>query len=131
MGITRALMPLLSRAPDASVVLTLDARGVTPRAYWGGYGVTKAALVALAREWADEWENRSNLRINALVPGPIRSPLRGQSHPGEYRLALPLPETLVPLYLYLIGAQPKADSAALVDAQAWLAGSFWSSPLLA
>lgn len=131
MGITRALMPLLSRAPDASVVLTLDARGVTPRAYWGGYGVTKAALVALARELADEWENRSNLRINALVPGPIRSPLRGQSHPGEHRQALPLPGTLVPLYLYLIGAQAKADSAALVDAQAWLAGASWSSPLLA
>ena len=32
---------------------------------------------------ADEWEHRPSLRVNAVVPGPIRSPLRGQSHPGR------------------------------------------------
>lgn len=131
MGLTRALMPLLARAADASVVFTLDNRGVTPRAYWGGYGVTKAAVAAMARELADEWEHRAALRVNAVVPGAIRSPLRGQTHPGEYRKTLPAPETLVPLYLYLIGAQTKADSGALVDAQAWLAGTSWSLPLVA
>ena len=73
-----------------------------PRAYWGGYGVTKAGVAALARELADEWENRPNLRVNAVVPGPIRSPMRGQTHPGEDRDALPAPEALVPLYLHLL-----------------------------
>jgi NAD(P)-dependent dehydrogenase (short-subunit alcohol dehydrogenase family) len=131
MGLTRALLPLLARAPDASVVFTLDSRGVTPRAYWGGYGVTKAGLAALARELADEWENRPNLRVNAVVPGPIRSPLRGQSHPGEDRMTLPAPEALVPLYLYLVGAQPKGESAALLDAQAWLSGAPAASALIA
>ena len=130
MGITRALLPLLARADDASVVFTLDNRGMQPRAYWGGYGVTKAGLAALARELADEWENRPNLRVNAVVPGPIRSPLRGQSHPGEDPMALPEPDALVPLYLYLIGGQPKAESAALLDARAWLAGESSSSALL-
>ena len=122
MGLTRALMPLLTRAPDASVVFTLDSRGEAPRAYWGGYAVTKAAIAALARELADEWENRPTLRVNAVVPGPIRSPLRSQTHPGEDPSGLPSPEALVPLYLGLIGAQPKADSGVLIDAQAWLAG---------
>ena len=122
MGLTRALMPLLSRAPDASVVFTLDSRGEAPRAYWGGYAVTKAAIAALARELADEWENRPALRVNAVVPGPIRSPLRRQTHPGEDPARLPVPESLVPLYLGLIGAQAKADSGVLIDAQAWLAG---------
>jgi NAD(P)-dependent dehydrogenase (short-subunit alcohol dehydrogenase family) len=123
MGLTRALMPLLSLAPDASVVFTLDNRGEAPRAYWGGYAVTKAAIGALARELADEWENRANLRVNAVVPGPIRSPLRNQTHPGEDPTKLPLPDQLVPLYLSLIGAQAKSDSGILVDAQAWLAGA--------
>ena len=70
MGLTRALMPLLSASADASVVFTLDNRGEQPRAYWGGYAVTKAGVAALARELADEWENRPHLRINAVVPGP-------------------------------------------------------------
>jgi NAD(P)-dependent dehydrogenase (short-subunit alcohol dehydrogenase family) len=131
MGLTRALMPLLDAAPDAGVVFTLDNRGEAPRAYWGGYAVTKAGVATLARELADEWENRANLRINAVVPGPIRSPLRNQSHPGEDRAALPLPESLVPLYLHLLAGQTKAESGALVDAQAWLAGTSCTSPLRA
>jgi NAD(P)-dependent dehydrogenase (short-subunit alcohol dehydrogenase family) len=131
MGLTRALVPLLSKAPDASVTFTLDDRGLAPRAYWGGYGVTKAGLAALARELADEWESRPALRVNAIVPGPIRSPMRGRTHPGEDRSRLPLPETLVPLYLHLLAGQAKAESAALIQARAWLAGESASSPLVA
>jgi NAD(P)-dependent dehydrogenase (short-subunit alcohol dehydrogenase family) len=131
MGLTRALMPMLDAAPDAGVVFTLDNRGEEPRAYWGGYAVTKAGIAALARELADEWENRPNLRINAVVPGPIRSPLRNQTHPGEDRRTLPLPETLVPLYLHLLAGQPKAESGLLCDAQAWLAGASCTSLLRA
>jgi len=131
MGLTRALMPLLDAAPDAGVVFTLDNRGEQPRAYWGGYAVTKAGVATLARELADEWEHRANLRINAVIPGPIRSPLRNQSHPGEDRAALPLPESIVPLYLHLLAGQTKAESGALLDAQAWLAGTSCTSPLRA
>ena len=65
-----------------------------------------------------------------MVPGPINSPLRAQTHPGEVRAALPAPESLVPLYLYLLGGQPKAESNALIDAQAWLAGQPASTSLL-
>ena len=123
MGLTRIVMPLLARSADASVVFTLDSRGQEPRAYWGGYAVTKAAVGALARELADEWEHRPALRVSAIIPGPIRSPLRNQSHPGEDPALLPPPESLVPLYRHLIAGQTKTDSDALIDAQAWLAGS--------
>jgi NAD(P)-dependent dehydrogenase (short-subunit alcohol dehydrogenase family) len=123
MGLTRIVMPLLARSADASVVFTLDSRGQEPRAYWGGYAVTKAAVGALARELADEWEHRPALRVNAVIPGPIRSPLRNQSHPGEDPTLLPPPESLVPLYRHLIAGQTKTDSDALIDVQAWLAGS--------
>jgi NAD(P)-dependent dehydrogenase (short-subunit alcohol dehydrogenase family) len=122
MGLTRALMPLLSEATDASVTFTLDSRGQQPRAYWGGYAVTKAGVGALARELADEWENRENLRVNAVIPGPIRSPLRNQSHPAEDRSLLPLPEAIVPLYLRLLCEQTKSASGMLIDAPDWLAG---------
>ena len=64
-------------------------------------------------------------------PGPIRSPLRNQTHPGEDRAGLPLPETLVPLYLHLLAGQAKAESGVVVDAQAWLAGTSCASPLRA
>jgi NAD(P)-dependent dehydrogenase (short-subunit alcohol dehydrogenase family) len=123
MGLTRIVMPLLARAPDAAVIFTLDSRGQEPRAYWGGYAVTKAGVAALARELADEWEHRANLRVNAIVPGPIRSPLRGQTHPGEDATRLPTPDLLAPLYAHLVAGQRKDESDALIDAQAWLAGA--------
>ena len=130
MALTRSTLPLLAAAPDAAVLFTLDSRGDDPRAFWGSYAASKAALAALAATLADEWESRTNLRVNAIVPGPIRSPLRMRTHPGEDRDALPQPDALVPLYLQLIGAQPKAESGVRIDAQAWLAGQAASIPLV-
>ena len=130
LALTRAAMPLLAAAPDASVVFTLDSRGIDPRAFWGAYAASKAALAALASTLADEWETRTNLRINAVVPGPVRSPMRARTHPGEDVNSLPSVESLVPLYLHLLGEQGKADSGALIDARAWLAGHAASRPLV-
>lgn len=130
MGLTRALVPLLAKSFDASVVFTLDTRGEDPRAYWGSYAAAKAGLSALARILADEWEKRDNLRVNSVVPGPMRSPLRTQTHPAEDVSSLPAPEALVPLYLHLVNGQAKAESARRIDAQAWLAGAPSESSLL-
>jgi NAD(P)-dependent dehydrogenase (short-subunit alcohol dehydrogenase family) len=119
-GLTRSLLPLLRAAPDASVVFTLDTRGQEPRAYWGAYAVAKAGLSALLSILADEWDNMPQLRVNGVVPGPMRSPLRAQTHPGEDLSRLPAPEVFVSLYLYLIAGQPKDESGGVIDAQAWL-----------
>ena len=130
MALTRAVTPLLAAAGDASVVFTLDTRGEAPRAYWGAYAVAKAGLSALAAILADEWESRPNLRVNAVVPGPINSPLRAQTHPGEDRSARPDPAALAPLYLHLLAGQPKAESGMLIDGAAWLAGQAASTALV-
>ena len=119
-GLTRALSPLLRAAPDASVVFTLDTRGQAPKAYWGAYAVAKAGLSALLAILADEWEGVPNVRVNGVVPGPMRSPLRAQSHPGDDVTRLPPPEQFVPLYLYLLDGQPKSNSGGVIDGQAWL-----------
>jgi len=119
-GFTRALLPLLRSAPDASVIFTLDTRGQEPKAYWGAYAVAKAGLSALLTILADEWESSANLRINGVVPGPMRSPLRAQTHPGDDITRLPPPEAFVPLYMYLLARQPKTESGGVIDAQGWL-----------
>ena len=130
MALTRSTLPLLTAAPDASVIFTLDTRANDPRAYWGAYAASKAGLLALATTLSDECEGRTNLRISAVVPGPIRTPLRMLTHPGEDRATLPRPEALVPLYLHVLGAQSKADSGVRIDARAWLAGQRASVPLV-
>jgi NAD(P)-dependent dehydrogenase (short-subunit alcohol dehydrogenase family) len=51
-ALTRACLPLLRQAPDASVVFTGETHGHQPSAYWGGYAVAKSGLETLTRIWA-------------------------------------------------------------------------------
>jgi NAD(P)-dependent dehydrogenase (short-subunit alcohol dehydrogenase family) len=122
LGLTRSVARLLEGSADASVTFTLDTRGEAPKAYWGAYAASKAGLSALATIVADEWETRERVRVNAIVPGPIRTSIRNQTHPGEDAAKLPLPEAIVPLYLHLLSGQRKDESGVRIDAQAWLAG---------
>lgn len=102
-GLTQACSRLLRAAPDGSVIYTSETHASRPAAYWGAYAVSKAALETLCRIQADEWSRFSHLRANIVVPGPVASPLRTRTHPGEASAKLAAPETLMPLYLYLMG----------------------------
>jgi NAD(P)-dependent dehydrogenase (short-subunit alcohol dehydrogenase family) len=114
-ALTRACTPLLSAAPDASVVLTAETHAFAPAAFWGGYSVSKSGLLALNSIQAQEWESNPSLRINVLVPGKVNSPLRAQTHPGETNASRPAPEALMPLYLYLLGPDSRGVSGSAFD----------------
>ncbi len=88
-AIDRACEPLLKAATDASVVLVGATPGQQPSAYWGGFAAAKAGLAAYFRVQAEEWEKPPRPRINLFIPGPIDSPQRARSHPGESKAALP------------------------------------------
>jgi NAD(P)-dependent dehydrogenase (short-subunit alcohol dehydrogenase family) len=102
-AINQACARLLRQSPDASVVITSETHASAPAAFWGGYAVSKAGLETLVKIQADEWSGDERCRINTVVPGPINSPLRSKTHPGELADALPSPESLLPIYLYLLG----------------------------
>jgi len=89
----RCLEPLL-RASDAGRAIFVTS-GVTRGAfaYWSAYAATKAALEALVRSWAAELE-RTNLRVNLLDPGIVRTALRAEAMPGEDPMSLPEPARL-------------------------------------
>jgi NAD(P)-dependent dehydrogenase (short-subunit alcohol dehydrogenase family) len=113
-ALTRACLPLLMRAPEASVVMISETHGHSPAAYWGGFAVAKSGLEALIQIWAQELEMHPNIRINALVPGPVASPQRSTTHPGEARSELPAAEDLMPYYLYLIGPDSNGVSGRII-----------------
>jgi NAD(P)-dependent dehydrogenase (short-subunit alcohol dehydrogenase family) len=80
---------LLLRASAAgrAVFITSGAAHVA-RAYRGPYGVSKAALEALARTFAAETAS-TNIRVNLFSPGPTRTRLRAAIMPGEDPMTLP------------------------------------------
>jgi len=107
-ALTRACLPLLKGSADASVIMTSDTHGHDPAAYWGGFAVAKAGVEVLVRIQAQEWEMIPGLRINVVIPGPVQSPQRSKTHPGEVKQSLRKPEDLMPAYLYLMGSDSKA-----------------------
>ncbi len=102
-ALTRACLPLLKVSPDASVIFTGETHGHQPAAYWGGYAVSKSGLEALATILSEELEQTPNVRANTLIPGPVNSPLRRKTHPGEDPEQLPQMADLMPWYLWLMG----------------------------
>lgn len=64
-----------------------------PRAgekFFGSYGATKAAQMALVQSWATETE-RTGPRVQILAPEPMSTALRARFFPGEDRSALASP----------------------------------------
>ncbi len=102
-ALTKACLPLLRESPDASVIFTGETHGHKPGAYWGGYAVSKSALEALTTILSEELEQTLNVRVNTLIPGPVNSPLRRKTHPGEMPEQLPQMEDLMPWYVWLMG----------------------------
>lgn len=116
-ALTKACLPLLKRAPDASVIVTSTTAAHHPAAFWGAHAISNSAAEVMVKIWAQELETFPNLRINAIVPGPVQSPQRKLSHPGELHSSLPPPEAIMPLYLYLMGHDSAGVSGRIFEAQ--------------
>jgi len=102
MLLTRACLPLLKTAPDAAILFSTSAVGQKGRAYWGAYGVAQAGIENLTQTLADELEANTNVRVNSIDPGPVRSRLRALAYPGEDPNTLPDAETVILAYLHLM-----------------------------
>lgn len=114
-ALTRACLPLLKKARDAAIIMTSETHGHTPQAYWGAYAVAKAALETLVKIWAQELEHFEQLRINAIVPGPVDTPLRARTHPGEFKPALPASTSLMPDYIYWMSEASRGQSGRVIE----------------
>lgn len=114
--LTKACLPLLQRSPDASVLFTSTEAAHFPAAYWGAHAVSKSAQETLSRVWAEETGTTPNLRFNVVIPGPVQSPQRLKSHPGEHPGSLPPTESIMPLYVYLMGHESAGVNGQVFEA---------------
>ncbi|SDH40935.1 YciK family oxidoreductase [Pseudomonas panipatensis] len=101
--LTSTLLPLLKLASDASVIFTSSSVGRKGRAYWGAYAVSKFATEGLMQVLADECDGTSTVRANSVNPGATRTGMRAHAYPGENPFNNPLPDDIMPVYLYLMG----------------------------
>jgi NAD(P)-dependent dehydrogenase (short-subunit alcohol dehydrogenase family) len=91
---------LLRKSEAGRLIAVTSSVGRNPRAYWGAYGASKAALETLALSYAEEVRNLSPVRVAIVDPGATATTMRARAYPGED------PATLKP---------PSAVAEAVVD----------------
>jgi len=100
--LVRCMDTLLRQSAAGRVVFVTTGGTAAPRAYWGPYTISKAALNALALTYAAE-TTTTNVRVNLISPGPTRTRMRAAAMPGEdpmsLKTATPVAERIVEMCL--------------------------------
>ena len=89
-----AFDPLLRRSDKAEVVGLTSSVSNEPRAFWGGYGASKAAFDNLLASYADETAHAGKMRVQIIDPGATRTRMRQNAFPGEEPASLKGPEVV-------------------------------------
>jgi NAD(P)-dependent dehydrogenase (short-subunit alcohol dehydrogenase family) len=74
---------LLRKSDAGRVVALTSSVGSAPRAFWGAYGASKAALENLIDSYGEEVKNLSQVRTAIVDPGRTRTQMRAKAYPGE------------------------------------------------
>lgn len=114
--LTQALLPLLLKSDDGSLVFTTSSVGRQGRAGWGAYAVSKFATEGMMQVLAEEYRSQ-NLRVNCINPGGTRTGMRASAFPQEDPNKLKTPEDIMPLYLWLMGDDSRRKTGVSYDAQ--------------
>ena len=99
-----AFDPMLKRSGRGRVIGVTSSVGASPRAYWGAYGASKAALDTLLLSYAAEVANTSKTRVAILDPGATRTKMRERAYPGEAPASVKPPEVVADHILAMLTA---------------------------
>jgi NAD(P)-dependent dehydrogenase (short-subunit alcohol dehydrogenase family) len=97
----RSFDPLLRQSDAGRVLFISSGAAVKHTPFWGGYGMSKAALESLALTYAAECSG-TNVKVNILNPGPLRTKMRARAMPGENPDSLQSPQVVAPLIVELL-----------------------------
>ncbi|MEA3013626.1 MAG: hypothetical protein QOD42_2171 [Sphingomonadales bacterium] len=78
-----AFDPMLRQSEAGRVLALTSSVGARPRAYWGAYGASKAALEALVLAYAQEIGNVTPIKVAIVDPGATATTMRARAFPGE------------------------------------------------
>ncbi len=84
----RTLDPLLKASDNAHAIFVTSSKGANPRAYWGAYAASKAALDNMAEMYKQEVADTS-IKVSIFNPGGTATKMRAAAFPGENPNDLP------------------------------------------
>ena len=97
-----AFDPLLRNSEAGRLLAITSSVGASPRAYWGAYGASKAALETLVLSYADEVKNLSGVKVAIVDPGATATTMRARAFPGEDPATLKAPGAVADALIELL-----------------------------
>ncbi|GGQ15910.1 YciK family oxidoreductase [Shewanella litoralis] len=113
---TKALLPVMRKAPHASIIFTSSSVGRKGRAYWGPYAFSKFATEGMMQVLADECDE-THVRVNTINPGATRTEMRAKAYPAEDPQTLKTALQIMPTYLFLMGDESIGTNGQALNAQ--------------
>ena len=110
-----AFDPLLRRSEKADVIGITSSVGEEPRAFWGGYGASKAAFDTMLGAYADETAYVGKLRVQIVDPGATRTRMRQLAFPGEEPDSVKLPEVVASAIMEWLQSDAETGSRHRID----------------
>jgi short-subunit dehydrogenase len=89
-----AFDPMLQKSANARVIGLTSSVAASPRAFWGGYGASKAAFETLLGAYGEETRNIGRVKVAIIDPGATRTEMRARAFPGEDAATLKGPEVV-------------------------------------
>lgn len=110
-ALTVACLPSLREAETASITFVGDDPSRSQSAFWGPYGVSKAAVRSLADILSEELESTS-VKVRLFEPGPMRTAMRAKAYLAEDPVTQPEAAEAAATLLEMITGEPgpRADS---------------------
>ena len=94
---------LLRKSEAGRLIALTSSVGATPRAFWGAYGASKAALENLVASYGEEVKNLSAVRTAIVDPGRTRTKMRAAAYPGEDPATVKEPSVVAEAIIKLLG----------------------------
>jgi NAD(P)-dependent dehydrogenase (short-subunit alcohol dehydrogenase family) len=115
--LTQVLLPNLRKSEDASVIFVSSGVVKQQRPFWGAYAVAKTGLESVRSMLAEELEGESNIRVNSVNPGRMRTAMRAAAYPAEDPNTVPPPESVSGPFLYLLSERGRGIDGQFIDVQ--------------
>ena len=107
---------MLRRSDRSDVIAVTSSVGAEPRAFWGAYGSSKAALENLVLSYGEETAHSGKVRVHIVDPGATRTRMRQLAFPGEEPESLKPPEVVAEAILARLMSDASTGERIRVDA---------------
>lgn len=106
---------LLKKSDAGRVVALTSSVGATPRAFWGAYGASKAALETLITSYGEEVQNLSKIRTAIVDPGRTRTAMRAKAYPGEDPVTVKEPAAVAAIICDLLNSDFETGHRVVIE----------------